>query len=220
MSEALEGLEHIRAIVWDFDGVLNRAGVAGADGLFRWQHRMAQEFGTDTTGLARQVFGQDVRALMTGKEDILDRLDIWVRESGFEGDADDLLELWFESELDVDRELLQVVARLDQSGLTQVIATNNDPRRARYISVEAGWAEKVDAVFASGEMGVMKPDAEFYAQIEAALGLEAAEILMIDDSERNADAAEKRGWLAWHYQPGGALALAQAIMPLLLRAEG
>ena len=81
----MEGVEHIRAIAWDFDGVLNRAGVAGADGRFRWQHRMQAEFGVETIGLARQVFGQDRRALLTGADDILDRLETWVRDIRFDG---------------------------------------------------------------------------------------------------------------------------------------
>jgi len=215
-----EGIDQIRAIAWDFDGVLNRAGVAGKDGLYRWQHRMAEEFGVETAGLARQVFGTDRRAMLTGKEDILDRIEHWVRDYKFEGDADDILELWFDAETDLDDDLQRVVSQMDAAGLTQVIATNNEARRARYIMNEAGMQDVVDGVFASGEMGVMKPDAAFFIQIEEALGLDPAEILLIDDLERNTDAADKRGWLTWHYQPGGAMALVQAIMPLLLRAEG
>lgn len=215
----IDGLEHVRAIAWDFDGVLNRAGVAGADGLYRWQHRMAQDFGVETAGLAKQVFGQDRRALLTGQDDILDRLERWVRDIRFEGAAEDILELWFEAELDADPALLRIVEQLERAGLTQVIATNNEARRARHLTQDAGWGERVDAVFASGQMGVMKPDAAFFAQIEAALGVAPGEILLIDDLERNTDAAEKRGWLTWPYQHGGALQLAEAIMPLLLRAD-
>lgn len=215
----MEGIENIRAIAWDFDGVLNRAGVAGADGLFRWQHRMAAEFGIETADLAQRVFGHDPRALMTGTEDILDRLEAWVRETGFEGDAEDLLEMWFVAEHEPDDDLKRLIDQVDRVGVTQVMATNNDPRRLRFIATEGGWADTVDAIFASGEMGVMKPDVDFYARIEAALGLEAAEILLIDDQARNTDAAERRGWLAWQYQPGGAMALAQALMPLLLRGQ-
>jgi putative hydrolase of the HAD superfamily len=215
----MEGVVHIRAIAWDFDGVLNRAGVAGADGRFRWQHRMQAEFGVETIGLARQVFGQDRRALLTGADDILDRLETWVRDIRFDGSAEDILELWFAAENEPDEALQRMVAQIDSAGLTQVIATNNDPRRARFIAQDSGWGERVEAIFASGEMGVMKPDVAFYERIETALGLPPHEILLIDDLERNIDGADTRGWLTWHYQPGGAMALAKALMPLLLRAD-
>ena len=77
----------------------------------------------------------------------------------------------------------------------------------------------VEAVFSSGEMGVMKPDAAYFDQIRAALGLEAPQILLIDDLEVNIDGADKQGWLGWQYTPGQAMPLVQALMPLLLRAQ-
>jgi len=66
---------------------------------------------------------------------------------------------------------------------------------------------------------VMKPDAVYFDQIRAALGLEAPEILLIDDLEVNIDGADKQGWLGWQYSPGHPMPLVQALMPLLLRAE-
>ncbi len=219
MAEVLDGIENIRAIAWDFDGVLNRAGIPGPGGLYRWQRAMAVEFGTDTADLAQRVFGGDMRAVLTGKDDILDRIEAWVQASGFEADAEDILELMFTTEHDPDEDLVRLIGQLDRAGLTQVIATNNDPRRLRYIAVEAEWAQTVDAIFGSGEMGVMKPDAAFFTQIEAALGLQAPEILLIDDLERNIDAADKRGWLTWQYKSGEAMGLAQGLMPLLLRGQ-
>jgi Predicted hydrolase (HAD superfamily) len=102
----------------------------------------------------------------------------------------------------------------------QVILTNNEARRARWLAQDAGWADRVDAIFASGETGVMKPAPEAFAQVESALDMAPHEILFIDDLPRNVEAAEKRGWLGWDYEPGGAMALVQALMPLLLRAQG
>ncbi|MCB1398285.1 MAG: HAD-IA family hydrolase [Rhodobacter sp.] len=208
--EAIEGIEGVRAIAWDFDGVLNVAGDA-------WRRVAEAELGLDPAALARAVFEAQPRALLTGAEDVLDRLQGWVDATGFEGDAEDILEILFEQDNDPDRDLLRLIAQLDRAGVAQVIATNTDARRARFLALDGGWAERVDAVFASGEMGAMKPDAGFFQQIEEAMGLAPHELLLIDDSERNTEAAEKRGWLAWHYRPGAAMALAQALMPLLLR---
>lgn len=216
----IEGLDNIRAIAWDFDGVLNRAGVRGADGAYRWEHRVRRELGLDIAGLNEAVYGTDLRALLTGNDDILDRVQAWCTAAGHDDAAEDILELMFEAEHDPDPDLLRLVEQLDRAGLTQVLATNNDPRRTRHIAVDSGMAEVLDGVFSSGDLGVMKPEGAYYQRIESALGLEAQQLLLIDDRELNTDAAEKRGWAAWHYQPGGAMALVQALMPLLLRAEG
>ncbi len=216
----IEGLDQVRAIVWDFDGVLNRGGRPGPDGVFVWQRIAAEELGINAAAMAAQVFGRDKAALFTGKEDILDRLDTWAQQSGFDGDPEDILELWFTHDHDPDPELLRMVEALAAAGLVQVILTNNEARRARWIAQDAGWDDRVDAIFASGEIGAMKPDAAAFDHVQTALAMAPFEILFIDDNRRNVEAAEKKGWLGWDFTPGGARALATALMPLLLRAEG
>ena len=209
---AIEGLESVRAVAWDFDGVLNRAQHA-------WQDAVRSELGLDPTALMAVVFQADRRALLTGQSDILDRIEAWLGGQDTEAEAEDVLEILLEHDNLPDGDLLRMMAQLDRAGLVQVIATNSDARRARYLAAEGGWAERVDGFFASGEMGSMKPDAAYFEQIEEALGLKSHEILLIDDQERNIDAADTRGWRTFHHVPGGAMALAQAIMPLLLRAD-
>ena len=216
---SIDGIEQVRAVVWDFDGVLNRSGRPQPDGTYRWQRIVAEELGINALSMARAVFGRDKRALFTGQEDVLDRLADWARAEGTDANPEDILELWFEHDHTPDPDLGRIVETLAQGGLVQVILTNNEARRARWIAQDAGWADRVDAIFASGETGVMKPDAEAFARVEAALDMAPHELLLIDDSPRNVEAAEKRGWLGWDYGPGGAMALAQAIMPLLLRAQ-
>lgn len=213
MDTALDGIDRIQAIAWDFDGVLNVAGGA-------WRGVAAEALGIDPEALSAAVFGRDRRALLTGHEDSLDRLERWVAETGADIAPEDILELVFEHDNAPDRTLLRLITELDRAGVTQVIAANIDARRARYLAVDGGWSDRVDAIFASGEIGAMKPDAAFFQQIESALGLYPHELLLIDATERNTEAADRRGWLAWHYQTGqtgSAMALARALMPLLLR---
>ncbi|WP_417628539.1 HAD family hydrolase [Pararhodobacter aggregans] len=219
MSEGIDGIEAVRAIVWDFDGVLNRAGRPDKAGIFPWQAKVAEELGIDAAAMVQAVFGRDKAALFTGKDDVLDRIGDWAEGAGVDLDPDDVLEIWFEADHDPDPELDRVLDLLAEAGIVQVILTNNEARRARWIAQDAGWAERVDAIFASGETGVMKPAAEAFVAVETALDMAPHEILLIDDTPRNVEAAEKRGWLGWDYQAGGALALVQALMPLLLKAD-
>lgn len=218
-AEAIDGIEHVRAVVWDFDGVLNRAGARAPDGVFPWQRLVAEELGLDAVALNAEVFETGRKALFTGKDDVLDRLDAFLIAQGAEAGAEDVLELWFEQENRPDAEMERLVEALAEAGVVQAILTNNETRRARFIAQDAGWAGKVEAIFASGEIGAMKPEAAAFERVETALGMEPHEILFIDDAPRNVEAAEKRGWLGWVFEPGKARALALALMPLLVRAE-
>jgi putative hydrolase of the HAD superfamily len=54
-------------------------------------------------------------------------------------------------------------------------------------------------IFAAGPMGVRKPDAEFFGQIESWAELPPEQILLVDDAEANIEAAHKRGWQTFHF---------------------
>lgn len=51
-----------------------------------------------------------------------------------------------------------------------------------------------DRRYISGHMGMIKPDAEIYAAVEADCGLPAASLLFTDDRPDNIAAAAARGW--------------------------
>ena len=70
-----------------------------------------------------------------------------------------------------------------------------------------------DVEIVSGREGVLKPEPEIYALVEARLGLSGADLFFTDDKLANVQAAAARGWRVHHFQ--GAEGLAEA-----LRAEG
>lgn len=210
MAEGIEGLEAVRALVWGYEGVLRRAGAE------IWLAALETEFDLNSAGLKRHLFGTGAADLLCGRVDVLERLEDWARVSGFAGDPEDILEIWFAAEPDRDPEVARIMAQLDAAGLVQVAAVNAEPRRARVLA--EALAGQVDAIFASGEMGVMLPEVAFFERIEAALGMNPHEILFIDADPRSVDAADARGWVTWQVGPSGGRALAGALMPLMLRA--
>jgi FMN phosphatase YigB (HAD superfamily) len=58
----------------------------------------------------------------------------------------------------------------------------------------------LDPMFWSAEIGHTKADARAYAAVEAALGLDPAAILLVDDSAANVALARDIGWDAIHYR--------------------
>ena len=56
-----------------------------------------------------------------------------------------------------------------------------------------------DRRYISGHMGVIKPEAEIYEQVEARLGLPGAALLFTDDRADNIAAAAARGWHTHHF---------------------
>jgi len=54
--------------------------------------------------------------------------------------------------------------------------------------------EIFDYTFDSTEIGIVKPEAEYFKFVEEKTGFKGPEILLIDDSMENLEGAKKCGW--------------------------
>ena len=79
---------------------------------------------------------------------------------------------------------------------------------SRRMFEDAGFSMDTDfkRCFISYEMKMLKPSEAFYKAVMKEIGLPASEMLFIDDSQRNVDAAIAAGLPAAYYKPGTDLA--------------
>lgn len=186
---------HPRLVAWDFDGVLND-GIR--DGRFVWADQFEEDIGHPISSFRDHFWGARFEAVVTGQEDLRDAVHDWTRKVGYPHGPDPIIRYWFEKDTHPVPAMLNRLEALQARGVRQVIATNNEARRARYIEEEMGYGDRVEHVFASGRMGVRKPDADFYHQVVAATGIAPADILLVDDMAENVAAARALGWRAFH----------------------
>ncbi|MEM9796376.1 MAG: HAD-IA family hydrolase [Pseudomonadota bacterium] len=186
---------HDGVIAWDFDGVLNRNVI---DGRVVWPATFTQDIGHPWESFETAIFGTGFDEVITGRVDLRDRLAAWADAVGYGPGADALLAYWFARDALPDDDMLRMAAALEARGVRQVIATNNEARRAAYIEREMGFATRVERIFASGRMGVAKPDPVFFAQVTADLDVAPARMVLIDDHAGNVAAARDCGWAAFH----------------------
>ena len=90
--------------------------------------------------------------------------------------------------------------------------SNNNPiatKRAMEMFEEAGFSMNDDfkKCYISYQMKLLKPSEEFYKAVVEDIGLPADEMLFIDDSKANVDAAVAAGLPAVWYEPGSDLRL-------------
>lgn len=184
----------MKLVAWDFDGVLNR-GYQG--GYFLWQETFEADLGVSAEVFTAFMFdGPRFAQVLTGQRDVLDLLQDWITTHSIPHEASAVLEYWLTKDANPDAEVMDWLARCPVPG---VIATNNETHRADYIWNRMGFGRHMQRMFASGRMGVKKPDPAFFAQIEAWSGLPPADILLIDDSEKNIAAAAACGWQVFHF---------------------
>ena len=184
----------MKLIAWDFDGVLNRGHQGGFDA---WQRSFEADLGVSAADFTRFVYdGPRFARVLTGQDDVLALLADYVTAHAVPHTPAAVLEYWLAKDAVPDDQVLGWLAACPVPG---VIATNNDTHRAAHIWTQMGFATRMQHIFASGRMGVRKPEPAFYAQIEAWSGLAPVDILLIDDAEKNIAAAADRGWQVFHF---------------------
>ena len=112
---------------------------------------------------------------------------------------DEFIDLWFTAERTFDQELVQMIQTLRAQGTPCYLATNQEHRRAAYMRTTMGFDDLFDGIFASADLGVVKPDPAFYLAITQRLGVDPESIMFWDDAPAHVAAAHAFGWQAELY---------------------
>lgn len=108
------------------------------------------------------------------------------------------------------KEKAEYMKTLKERGYGIYMLSNNNPIMMRicqedFDRVGIGLDSFFDQLFISSSMKMMKPSAEIYLESIRRTGLKAEELLFIDDSPKNTEAARKAGMKAIDYQQGNDL---------------
>lgn len=96
-------------------------------------------------------------------------------------------------------EMVQVLERLE-GHCPLACFSNTNAVHWRYIMNNYPFMKYFQQIFASHEIGAMKPELEAYLYVSRALNTEPENIIFIDDKEENIRGARKAGWAAIRYQ--------------------
>ena len=181
----------VKALMLDVDGVL----VDGRpeDGR-HWQTSVAEDFGFSADTLHHHFFTPYWDDIVLGRAGLLERLTTALRTMAPQVNVEKFVAYWFERDSRVVTSLLPELAWARAAGVRVYLATNQEHLRAAYLMNDMGLAAHVDGIFYSARLGAKKPDMEFFNRVQAAVGFQAGEMLLIDDSRQNVDAALKAGW--------------------------
>ena len=200
-----------KIIAWDFDGVLN-ANIR--DGRFIWADTFEADIGLSRRAFVQHIFGQNLTPILTGQEDLRDRVSEWARLAGYAPGADALLDYWFPRDMFPDADVLSLIDDLRASGVRHVMATNNEWRRTAFIEAAPDFSPRMDRIFAAGPMGLCKPDPRFFETVATQMETAPDQMILVDDHADNIAAARELGWSAYHFTPQ-----TRAGLPVFLHSE-
>jgi len=187
----------MKTIMLDVDGVL----ISGrpSDGK-HWTTSLEVDLGISPADLKLHFFAKYWAAIQLGNAELMPSLGDALKNIKSDVSAEQLANYWFTHDSHIDQSVLQACQKLRADGHAVWLATNQDHERAAYIMSDIGLSAHVDGMVYSAALGVKKPDPAFFKTAEKLAGADAADIIFIDDTMLNVEAARDCGWQAFHWE--------------------
>jgi putative hydrolase of the HAD superfamily len=113
-------------------------------------------------------------------------------------DAKELVKLWANSEIQIDKKIVEIYKQHFPG--VKIVLTTNATTRLREDLKNQGLEDKIDEIMNSSELGVAKPAHEYFIEVLSRLGVRMDEVIYIDDTAANVEAASELGIRSHHYQ--------------------
>ena len=174
----------IKALLLDGDGVtLNR--------LAYFSERYAKEKNVDPEKL-RPFFREKFNLCQTGKADLKQELQAYIKDWGWKETVEEFLAYWFVSDYKPNQEVLDLVKQAQSKGVKCYLLSDQEKYRAEYLET-VKFTDNFDGVFFSYSIGHQKSDSEFYEFVMKQLNLKYDEIVAFDDEQENVTVALEAG---------------------------
>jgi HAD superfamily hydrolase (TIGR01509 family) len=193
-----------------------------ADGVIQFPTANRRAVWTELLGGAEDavdLFFHDVSAVEKlcyhGEGNFVEGLREVVGRWNCAGSLEDALAAW--TAIQVDQEVLRLVASLRASGIACYLATNQEPYRCCHMREMLGYGNVFDRQFYSCEMGFSKPNPNYFRAILDVLNLPPEEVLFLDDNAPNVVAAESVGMRAEVFAPAEGVRPVEEMRRILVR---
>ena len=182
----------------DVDGVLLDPERAGRGW---WQEVLRETYGFDPTLLDHVFFQRSWSEVIVGRESVESALASALVEIGWNIEVEELLQLWFQADLEINDEVVRAVNEWATTGVRVVLVTNQEARRAAFLEQNLREVLPIEGMAYSGALGAIKSDPAFYPAAERWLdiGIRGNDVVFIDDSFENIEVAKTYGWSGVHF---------------------
>lgn len=192
----------------DVDGVLVHG--RPQDGL-PFGTFLERDLGVSVEQLKQEFFKKCWFDIVTGKVPMRPALEAVLSRIAPGVGVETLIRYWFEHDSRLDQTLIAELLAQKQRGVRIYLATNQEHERAVYLLETLGLRNVASGIFYSAALGCRKPSADFYRKTTEKSGVQAQEIMFIDDMAENIEAARAFGWQAAQWSLGMSL---QDVLPV------
>jgi putative hydrolase of the HAD superfamily len=180
-------------IALDVDGVLIDATRKGTSG---WLEVVGPRFGLTREDM-QPFFAGVFHEVILGRVDVEAALADHFTAISSDADPAAFLQGWLREDSHINEEVVVAAEAWARAGVPIVLATTQEHRRVDRLRALFGKRLALVDVLYSAELGVAKPDPEFFRIADERIG--GKPVVFIDDALANVEAARTHGWTAIHY---------------------
>jgi putative hydrolase of the HAD superfamily len=185
-------------ILLDIDSVLIDPFQHGSESQYVWTANIEEDLGIKTQTLGK-LFNDQWPDVITGKLQLTGRVAQYLEDIESPISAETFIEYWFSNDGPANEAMLAFIEKVKSPDVSISLATNQENQRVNYLLRHQLSTLKFDNVFSSATLGHKKPSPDFFTIIQDRLGANADQIVLIDDTEANLDAARSLGMMAIQY---------------------
>ncbi|MBW8638830.1 HAD-IA family hydrolase [Hoeflea sp. WL0058] len=189
-------------LMLDVDGVVVNG--RPEDGL-SWATDIANDLGVDPAGLQKAFFEPHWPDIVIGRKNLLDVLSACLPALAPSVTPQAFVDYWFENDSRLDDSVLADCDALRANGAAIFLASNQEHLRAKYLMDRLGLGKHVDGITYSAQIGAKKPDRAFFDAAVKRSGGSPQDLILVDDTIANVEAARAAGWRAAHWDRGSSL---------------
>ncbi|MFE6510808.1 HAD family hydrolase [Nocardioides sp. NPDC057767] len=184
----------IRHVLFDADGVLQH--LPGG-----WHAAAARFVGDHAEEFLRAAWAREAPLQIGADGDFLAVLAHLLEECAATETAEEVYAaVW--NRVEVHSESTQIVHRLREAGYGVHLGTNQAAHRQAFMRTTLGYDDLFDVSCYSCDLGVAKPEPEFFHRAAARIGADPREIVFVDDKASNVSSARSVGMPAVHWTFG------------------
>lgn len=176
----------IKAIIFDVDGVLIDLTIEKA------KYQLQRDWGI-TPEQTEPFFTNEFIACLKGEADLKESVAPYLQTWGWNDSINAYLDYWFESQKDINKELIAEIQLLKNKGYKIYVATNQEKHRAEYLSHKLGFGEIFDGFYSSSQIGEIKNEPTFFRRLLEQIKLKPSEVLFWDDGVSHVESAKSIG---------------------------
>jgi putative hydrolase of the HAD superfamily len=172
-------------LIFDLDGVIITYEKNFAE-------TYSEEFGADVSRIYK-FFADDYHECAVGSASLHERIEKYVLPWGWPGDAQSLIQYWFDAQSEVDARLLDLIGLARQSGHKCYVASDQDKTRSAYVRKLVNVDDAFDGSFFSCDLGATKTEADFFERMLGKLACDPEDVFFWDDNPKNVAVAKQAG---------------------------